>query len=519
MTSTAAQLLVAAMVIGCASGVTAAPTVGKTVVLGPFTGHGAPLHPDNMRPQPVIYYGTDLGWSYEHGGKIHFLFGDTWASAKGEPIGTVHDDMFGIIDLAEWPDASRIGPGNVPTVRLAQNAGAATLAALDAGLPAEGLKTPLGAFSDGSREFALFITGKPEACRSDDECSNGLTCDTDLGYVWGPPEKEQGLTFACAHSRPGCSAGTKADAQGKLEGSGFCVDKTSTLRSNTDYGRVGAVGMKHVFGVRSATQPQLYTNTHRWLTNKFINAAVRVADKRVYFWGRPHFVGVNAKRETLAMYFAYAEMPRAPDFALQLHYFTGTGADGAAQYSVNERDAVPVDLDSTQSGVQSREDQDIVQQMSVVWMAPLSKWVMFYGGGVSKVAIPQIAPNCGVLEIFARNECKNVVVGNGAIRMRTADEPWGPWTPSQDVIVGGDADARPVKDEYASGGVLYHPACTGAQCQTPSTRHQQNDYGWLYGANIIEQWTKSDSQGVDVIWNASTWDPYRVILLKTRINR
>jgi hypothetical protein len=65
----------------------------------------------------------------------------------------------------------------------------------------------------------------------------------------------------------------------------------------------------------------------------------------------------------------------------------------------------------------------------------------------------------------------------------------------------------------------------------------KGDYGWLYGANIIEEWIRSAAAGepaaargdsrrvngaaraaVDVIWNASTWDPYRVILLRTRIN-
>jgi len=43
------------------------------------------------------------------------------------------------------------------------------------------------------------------------------------------------------------------------------------------------------------------------------------------------------------------------------------------------------------------------------------------------------------------------------------------------------------------------------------------EYGWFYAANIIEQWTRPAGDGVDIIWNASTWDPYRVILLRTHI--
>jgi hypothetical protein len=120
---------------------------GATVVLGPFTGLHAPLHPDNLRPQPLEYDGTDLGWSYARGGKLQFLFGDTTASAQGAPIDPTHDDAFGTIDLADWPDPTRISPGNLPFLKLAQHAGTAQADALDPGVPMEGLKTPVGAFS------------------------------------------------------------------------------------------------------------------------------------------------------------------------------------------------------------------------------------------------------------------------------------------------------------------------------------------------------------------------------------
>jgi len=81
----------------------AAPSPRETTVLGPFTGHYAKLHPDNVTPHLIAYYGTDLGFSYEHRGKLQFLFGDTAANERGDPIeasshGT-YDDGFGSIDL------------------------------------------------------------------------------------------------------------------------------------------------------------------------------------------------------------------------------------------------------------------------------------------------------------------------------------------------------------------------------------------------------------------------------------
>ena len=49
--------------------------------------------------------------------------------------------------------------------------------------------------------------------------------------------------------------------------------------------------------------------------------------------------------------------------------------------------------------------------------------------------------------------------------------------------------------------------------------YSPKEYGFFYSANIIEQWTRPTSEGVDIVWNASTWDPYRVVLLRTHIGK
>ncbi len=125
-----------------------------------------------------------------------------------------------------------------------------------------------------------------------------------------------------------------------------------------------------------------------------------------------------------------------------------------------------------------------------------------------------------MLQLFTGSECKQVVIGNGAVRMRTADDPWGPWSPPQDVIAGGDPDA-PGSGQYGPGGMLHHPDCKGETCapHTDTPFYNPREYGFFYAANIIEEWIKPTDDGVDVIWNASTWDPYRVDLLRTRIKR
>jgi len=537
------------LLAGLQSAAGADPTVGKTTILGPFTGDDAPLHPANLSPIPAAYYGTDLGWSYQHGKQLHFLFGDTAANEKGDPIEAsskgLNDDSFGTIDFAEWPDPALITPSNIPRVRLGQNPGTSEVSAINVGRAMESFKTPLGGFSNGEREFGIFFSSKQQGCRVDADCSNGLVCDTRLGFFGERYDNDKGQTLACVDAAPGCIADTMNDSDAKpVAGSGFCTDPSSSAWANTDVGRISGVGVRNLIGLRSKEDPRRYTDIREWLTIKYSNVTPRTVqdfvpargsgranqdyriatgagkNQRVFLWGRPGFIGVKAKGRSLALYFAYADMPVGDRLDWTIHYYAGPDAKGIPQFSSNERDAAAVDLDSTQAGVQPVEAYDIVDQMSFTWVEPLKKWVMIYGGGMINLPGPYL-PNCGLLEFFTRSECKDVDVGNGAIRMRSANDPWGPWTPPQDVLIPGDPNKSPPELLYAPGGILHHADCVQEGCAASTDWADVNphEYGILYGVNIIEQWTRPAGTGVDLIWNVSTWDPYRVVLLRTRINR
>ena len=509
------------------------PVVGNTEVLGPFTGHYAPLHPDNAAPPPIRYYGTDLGWSYQHRGTIHFLFGDTNATEQDDRIqastGGLYDDTFGTIELSEWPDPAKITKGNIPRIKLGRNPGTDETSAINPGVAMEGFKTPIGGFSNGAREFGIFYTGKPLACRADADCGSDLACETGLGAVGEPWNSDKGGTFGCLDGSPGCVNDPLLDAAGApVPESGLCVDRGSSVWAESEAGRLAAIALKNLVGLRSESDPRNYTDTRAWQTNRFANAAVRTAQKfgpaggkpRVLLWGRPGFVGVGATGRPLGLYFAHAAMPRGPGFDWTLQYYAGMDANGAPRFSANEKDAAAADMDSSVDGVQS-ETVDVVDQMTFSWVEPLGKWVMFYGGGMVDKPSPPILPNCGVLEFFTRAECKQVVIGKGTLRMRTADQPWGPWSAPQDLLIGGDPKKVPPEYQYAPGGVLRHPACTAANCEThtKSAEVSPDEYGFLYGVNIIEEWTRPAGNGADIIWNFSTWDPYRVVLARTRINK
>jgi hypothetical protein len=517
------------ILLATATAAGAEPAVVRTEYLGPFTGADAPLDPANLSPQKAAYYGTDLGFSYAHHGRLQFLFGDTWASDEHyAPIeastGARFDDMFGSLPLDDGPDPTRIGPGHVPPIRLGQNAGTTEVSAIDPGHAMDLGKTPMGGFSNGRREFGLFNLTKAQGCRDDAGCGNGMRCDATLGYFGVPYDREDQLTLACRDGAPGCTADTMTDAAGKpVPASGFCIDETSALKGDRISNLLGPMALRVRVGLRDENEPKKYVEPHDWLTHKFMNVAVRTGDpfgdgtRRVLLWGRPGFVGVKANGRALPLYFAWVEMPEGPGYDWRPHYYAGE-ENGAPRWSREERDAVPLDLDAGAPGVQPLEAVDVVNQMSVAWAAPLGKWVMFYGGGLSTLPTPALA-HCGVLELFTGGECTDVDVGIGAVHLRTADHPWGPWSPPQDVITadpaGGAAGA------YGPGGPLRHPDCKAESC-APHSRifvYQAGEYGFFYAANIIEEWIRPADGGADIVWNASTWDPYRVVLMRTRIRK
>lgn len=48
-----------------------------------------------------------------------------------------------------------------------------------------------------------------------------------------------------------------------------------------------------------------------------------------------------------------------------------------------------------------------------------------------------------------------------------------------------------------------------------------NPIGRLYSPNVIEEWTEdktaeAGAPAADLYWNVSTWNPYQVVLVKTR---
>jgi hypothetical protein len=143
-------------------------------------------------------------------------------------------------------------------------------------------------------------------------------------------------------------------------------------------------------------------------------------------------------------------------------------------------------------------------------VAPIKRFVMLYSG-----RLPRVLPD-------------NVT----GIYMRTAKHPWGPWSKPQLVWNAIDQAA------YDCSGIMYDPTDPIGSCtesdpyrpdwvpgeglnQCPMESPVPNlDFGVEYGVNILGTFTKPGLQlnSAVIYWNLSTWNPYRVVLMKTSLD-
>ena len=496
--------------------------------------------------EDVQLFGTDLGVTYVHQGRLEWLFGDSWTSPDAGPIApeTDDDDAFGYLELADFAQGSQAETacresGGLP-IRFAVDENDQLLP-VHAGPSLDAFKTPVTGFSSGQEEFAFFYYGKPQACEHAGQCGQ-FECDPSLGYIGVPSSEPTTFTLPCADGTTYlCNPDTVPSLTRGAAPSGYCVDRGSASVSDTPAGRVASAASYLRFGVRKDRRSEY--ESIPWLTTRFQNLTsttvrrfaetdLSAADYQppqgpeaqeasVLLFGRPQFVGT--KERNLYLYFAYLPMPknaREDGLDLRPRFFAGLSAETKQPlFSSEEVQAAPVILDAANNS--PREQHNVVLEMSVHYIPALQRFVMLYGGSVSTMqrAFP---PRCGVVELFATADCDQVHTGNGAIRLRTATHPWGPWSAPLDILVGGDPEKGPdTNSEYRPSGLLRHPQCQVAGCAPHSSlpNFERDEYGFLYGPNLITPWTVARPDEVDLYWNISTWDPYAVSLIKTTLRR
>jgi hypothetical protein len=554
--------------------------------------------------------------------QLSMLFGDTWAKATDVctyPV--MHADDLQTSLPAARPAALAPGPPSAadassacsglsvpldnasdPTtwhrIRLFKNGAARTSDnQLDTGM----LRTPVAAFSDGAHTFGVFIRDEPTTCQSAKDCPPQMLCSTDAAYSGKTLGSCQPHPTLTSDSAPAFCMTNDDCAMGSLcidLEQGYCLAKTPfTVERNgqqlspTWYDEDPRRGMALNLYLGTALwpdRPEDYATGFKFATNKFPNASARTVkhfnpenpaendyaagNETLLMWGRPTFS--TTKGWQALMFLLYQPLAGLVDSQGTIHwapkYFAGYDAAGKPKWSDVEADAQPVYGVDENLAMQNGQlvwnwqqpEFDYVNQMSLTFAAPLSRWVLFYGGDAPAFTVSDAASGDKLQPVHAQ-------AVPGAIYLRSAAHPWGratqaanmaeAWSPARPVLtrmaaapyLACDEDSAPSSDCTPAdhrkepsdvlstlGGlatelpfddwVAASATCIAGNAALDLQYSLGNDSsGHLYGVNVIESWTDDvtarvpglmdGERAVELYWNVSTWNPYQVVVMKTQL--
>jgi hypothetical protein len=185
----------------------------------------------------------------------------------------------------------------------------------------------------------------------------------------------------------------------------------------------------------------------------------------VFIWGTGKYRGSDA----------YLSIVPAAEFETGkgTRYFTGMDAASAPTWSEKESDATPIVRNSS------------LGDLSVTWCKDLGLWLMTYDRRV---------PTDCVAFSYSRT-------------------PWGPWSVPQPIF-------NPAAD-HALGKYIHNPRANppdglaGPVIGKPKSQWQATA-GGFYAPYVVERFTKVEGLEVRVYYCLSTWNPYVVVLMKSR---
>jgi len=154
-------------------------------------------------------------------------------------------------------------------------------------------------------------------------------------------------------------------------------------------------------------------------------------------------------------------------------YFAGMNTAGAPSWSANESDAKPI----VQNGT--------LGDLSVTWCKDLALWLMTYD---------RRAPTRGIAFSYSR-------------------APWGPWSEPQILFnAASDGIGRFIHAPNGSPPDGLAGPVIGRGQANPDAVH-----GGAYAPYVVERWTKLKGSELSVYYVLSTWNPYVVVLMKSRL--
>lgn len=154
-----------------------------------------------------------------------------------------------------------------------------------------------------------------------------------------------------------------------------------------------------------------------------------------------------------------------------IRYFSGLDEEDKPLWNESESKALPVfDLNNP-----------CVGEFSVSYNSFIDRWIMLY--------------NCD---------------DPRGINLKTAKNPWGPWTDSQILFHPWDDDG------YCS---FIHASWDNQQCDEVHDPGREYEWGGEYGPYQFEHFATGDDQSSTIYFTMSTWNPYTVVLMKAELEK
>jgi hypothetical protein len=159
-----------------------------------------------------------------------------------------------------------------------------------------------------------------------------------------------------------------------------------------------------------------------------------------------------------------------------VRYFAGLDPAGAPIWSDTESAATPIVRNGTMG------------DLSVTWCKDLNLWLMTYD---SREPAPR-----GILFSYSRT-------------------PWGPWSEPQ-IIFNAMRDG-------ALGKFIHNPQANpddglAGPVIGKGQANPQAVHGGAYAPYVVERWTKVQGPELTIYYVLSTWNPYVVVLMKSRLH-
>jgi hypothetical protein len=166
-----------------------------------------------------------------------------------------------------------------------------------------------------------------------------------------------------------------------------------------------------------------------------------------------------------------------------IQYLQAVNPDGTPVWASSENDAAPLFHDSP---------ADCAGEVGVEWNQFFHAWVMLY-------------------------ECKNDTPANPhGIWMRTASQPWGPWSPPQTIFNKDDGLCKFIHRAVSSRNPT---PCDNLSTPGPNGSDRSDQEGATYAPYPIPRFNTGDAtHGTSTFyWNMATFNPYTQVIMKTTI--